>query len=352
MSAQTQVSLGSSFGCGLADDGSVRCWGRCDEGQCGSEGGDASTPRPVPGLDGVTDLQVGYSFACALRSDATMWCWGDNDYHQLGVDDVSERTTPAPVPGLSDVAQIAVGGFHACARRNDGRVLCWGSNSQGVLGTPEAVEKRARPTVVPRVGRAADLWSGQYNACIRDRRGRVKCWGASAYGQSGTRRRTRRARPTRLTNTGEIASVSIGENHGCLLTTGNQLRCWGSNLYGAEGGGPSYFHTPQVIPEIQNVTSVSVRSENQCAVSEGRVYCWGVNRMHHLHVPTNEAGQVVVHPSAMPGLTDATRVSIGWFAQCAQRQSGGWVCWGRNANGSVGVGSRERMVTRPTPLPW
>ena len=86
--------------------------------------------------------------------------------------------------------------------------------------------------------------------------------------------------------------------------------------------------------------------------ADGQVYCWGVNRMHHLHVPTDEAGQVVVHPSAMPGLTDATQVVIGWFAQCAQRQSGGWVCWGRNANGAVGVGSRDRMVTRPTPLPW
>lgn len=347
----TQVSLGSGFGCGLDGDGTVRCWGNCGDGQCGSEGGDALTPRPVTGLDEVTDMQVGYSFACALRADHTMWCWGNNDYYQLGIEGIDQRTSAGPVPGLTDVAQIAVGAFHACARLEDGQVRCWGSNSQGVLVAPESVEKRARPTAIPRVGRVTELWSGQYNACARDRRGRVKCWGASVYGQSGTRRRVRRAPATRLRGDTAASAVSMGSGQACLLDDG-ALRCWGQNLYGAGDGAQEFFSTPQLITEISNVISISVRAENQCAVSEGRVYCWGVNRMHQLHVPTEEAGQVVVHPSAVPGLTDATQVALGWSAQCAQRQSGAWVCWGRNYHGAVGVGSRDTMISRPLPLPW
>lgn len=351
-SAQTQISLGSRFGCGLSEEGTVKCWGRCDDGQCGSQGGNAPSPRPVPGLDQVTQIEVGFAFACALRNDGTVWCWGDNGYLQLGVDDVEERTEPGAVPGLSDVAQIAVGGFHGCARRNDGQVVCWGSNRHGELGAPESVEKRAAARVVPRVGRVTELWSGQYNACVKNRRGQVRCWGDSSYTQSGTRRRNRRAPPTRLRNTGEVASMSIASNHGCLVTAGGELRCWGSNIYGAEGGVEPIYSAPQRITELSNVSAFSTRSENMCAVSEGRVHCWGVNRTHHLFVPTEEMGQVVIHPSAVPGLTDATDVSVGWSAQCARRQAGGWVCWGRNADGAVGVGSREAMISTPTPLPW
>lgn len=350
--AQESVSLGSRFGCGLTAEGTVKCWGRCDDGQCGSEGGNARMPRPVPGLDQVTQLEVGFGFACALRANGTVWCWGDNGWLQLGVEDVEERTAPAPVPGLTEVAQIGLGGFHGCARKRDGQVLCWGGNSHGELGAPASVEKRAAPRVVPRVGRVAELWVGQYNACAADRRGRVRCWGDSSYVQSGTRRRNRRAPPTRLRGTGEIASMSLASTHGCVVTRQGELRCWGSNLYGAEGGVEPIYSTPQRIEEIANVSAFSTRSENMCAVSEGRVYCWGVNRQHHLFVPTEEAGQVVVHPSAVPGLSDATEVAVGWSAQCARRRAGGWVCWGRNADGAVGVGSREAMVSTPTPLPW
>lgn len=351
-SAQESVSLGSRFGCGLTEEGTVKCWGRNSDGQCGSEGDDARTPRLVPGLDEVTQVAVGFGFACALREEGTVWCWGDNGWLQLGVEGVEERAEPAPVPGLSGIAEIGIGGFHGCARKENGQVLCWGNNSHGELGAPERVEKRAAARPVPRVRRAEHLWVGQYNACVADRRGRVRCWGDSSYVQSGTRRRNRRAPPTRLRFRGDVEELSMASNHACLRTESGEMHCWGSNVYGAHGGTEPIYAEPQRIEELSNVSAMSTRSENLCAVSEGRVLCWGVNRQHHLFVPTDEMGQVVIHPSAVPGLSDATDVAVGWSAQCARRESGQWVCWGRNADGAVGVGSSEAMVPTPTPLPW
>jgi len=352
-SAQESVSLGSRFGCGLTEEGTVKCWGRNRDGQCGIPGGESvRTPQQVPGLDEVTQLQVGFGFGCALREDGTVWCWGDNGWLQLGTDDVEERATPAPVPDLTDIVEIGIGGFHGCARKASGQVLCWGNNSHGELGAPERVEKRAAPRPVPRVGRVTDLWVGLYNACAKDRRGRIRCWGDSSYTQSGTRRRNRRAPPTRLRFRGDVEELSMATNHACLRTEAGELHCWGSNIYGAHGGTEPIYPEPQRIEELSAVTAISTRSENLCAVSGGRVHCWGVNRRHHLNVPTEEAGQIVIHPSPLPGLTDATDVSVGWAAQCARRQSGQWVCWGHNANFAVGVGSSETMVSSPTPLPW
>jgi alpha-tubulin suppressor-like RCC1 family protein len=347
----TQVSLGSGFGCGLAEDGTVRCWGRNRSGQCGSEGHDARTPRPVTGLDGVREMGVGYGFACARREDGSVWCWGDNDHGQLGVEG-DDRAQAMAVPGVSDVAQLAVGAFHVCVRFESGRVSCWGSNSQGVLRAPESVENRATPGPIRGIANATQLWSGAYHACVLDQRGRLKCWGASAHGQSGTRRRTRRAPPTRVRGIGEIAEISLGDGQSCARTTGGQIQCWGQNLYGAEEGVASFYSTPMTLPELSDVQSISVRSENQCAVAGGRVYCWGVNRMHQLHVPTTEAGQIVIHPSAVPGVSDATEVALGWFAQCVRHTSGRWSCWGRNQNGATGVGSNASMIETPQPLPW
>ena len=50
--------------------------------------------------------------------------------------------------------------------------------------------------------------------------------------------------------------------------------------------------------------------------------------------------------------TYALEVKLGAFAQCARRRSAGWVCWGYNARGGVGLGSDARLVTQPTALPF
>lgn len=347
----TQVRLGAGFGCGLSEAGDVRCWGRCGDGQCGSDGGDATIPRAVPGLDQVTQVDVGYSFACALREDHTVWCWGDNGYLQLGEDAIEERTTPAQVRGLADIEEIALGAFHACARRDDGVVLCWGSNSQGVLTRSETPEKRAEPRPIRGVRRASALWSGHYHSCARSQGGRLRCWGGSAHGQSGTRRRVRRAGATVVRDAGDPDVVSLADGHGCLIEDA-VLKCWGHNLYGAGDPATGFYSTPQPITQLEQVDAVSARSENQCAVSAGRVYCWGVNRQHQLNVPTDEAGMVVIHPSPVPNLTSITEVAVGWSTQCARHEDGHWSCWGINRSGAVGVGSRERMVSAPTRLPW
>lgn len=347
----THVALGSGFGCGLAADGTVRCWGDNSDGQCGSEGPDAYTPRPVAGLDQVVELEVGYGFACARRGDGSVWCWGDNGYGQLGVEGVADRVTPAPVPGVADVTDLAVGAFHACAL-SGGRVSCWGSNSMGALVLPESVEKRATPTPIRGLRNVQAIHAGGYHSCAVERRGRLRCWGSSAHGQAGTRRRVRRAPLTRVRGAEGATSIDLGGDQGCLIDGEGALRCWGANIYGAGDGQGSYYSTPQPIERLSAVRSVSTRAENVCAVAGGQVHCWGVNRMHQLHVPTDEAGQVVVQPSALPGVSDAEEVVIGWFQQCYKRTSGAWMCWGRNVRGATGTGQRDNMLSTPAPLAW
>ena len=80
----------------------------------------------------------------------------------------------------------------------------------------------------------------------------------------------------------------------------------------------------------------------------------GVNRRRELHVPTPEMGGIVIVPTAVPGVRDATRIEMRSRVQCIASDTGPWRCWGWNRGGEnrVGVGSREIDVTTPTPLQW
>lgn len=355
-SGPESVALGSGFGCGLSSSGEVKCWGRCSDSQCGAAADsplaeEARTHAVPVFVSGVRQISAGFSFACALKDDGTVWCWGSNRYHQLGqATEDDAPSTPVQVQGLEGVEEIAVGGFFACARIGE-RVSCWGNNRYGELSTAPTLERRATPERV--AGRASSIHAGTYHACMVDTRGRIRCWGASAHGQAGTRRRVRESpRPTTVRGATRPASISLGGEQGCLRLSDGALRCWGHNLYGADNGAGAYYSTPQPIPGLSHADAVAVQGENHCAVHEGRLYCWGVNRLHHLHVPTDEMGQVVITPSAMPGIDDALDIAMGWDTQCVKRRSTGWSCWGRNRNGAVGVGSRDQMVSRPMPLSW
>ncbi|MEM1413317.1 MAG: hypothetical protein AAGH15_00375 [Myxococcota bacterium] len=349
------VALGADFGCGLGAGGDVRCWGSNRDGQAGGPGDVVPTPRAVAGLDQVKAIAVGYAHACALRQDGAVWCWGDNGYGQLGTTDAEERATPAAVPGLSDVEEVALGGFFSCARRADGAVLCWGSDSSGSLGTGRSGESRAEPRPVPGVRGATRLFTGRGFACALDRRGRVRCWGSSSHGQAGTRRRVRQARPTVLRGVGADDELILADGFGCALSDG-ALRCWGQNLLTIGGNGDVGMH-PAPVPEtrLADVQAFAALKEEACAVTGGEVRCWGVNRRQQLQVPTPEMGGIVLVPTAVPGVSDATDVVMGYYAQCLRRTSGEWACWGWNRGasyGAVGVGSTARHVETPTRLPW
>ncbi|MBK6531849.1 MAG: RCC1 repeat-containing protein [Deltaproteobacteria bacterium] len=132
----TALVGGYSHTCALRSDGTVACWGRNSAGQVGD--GTTTSPRPtaiaVAGLTGVAQLAAGEFHTCARRTDGTVRCWGNNDYGQCGDDSQGgSRPSPVTVRGLAGVAEIAAGTNHTCARMMDGTLRCWGSDRTGQL---------------------------------------------------------------------------------------------------------------------------------------------------------------------------------------------------------------------------
>jgi alpha-tubulin suppressor-like RCC1 family protein len=97
----TQLTLGSSFTCGLTSAGQAYCWGNNGNGQLGI--GSTANPNPLPVAvsqpAGVTftSIKAEAASACGLDGNGQAWCWGANSWGQVGDGTTTQRTTPVAV---------------------------------------------------------------------------------------------------------------------------------------------------------------------------------------------------------------------------------------------------------------
>src|SRR6185437_4881289 len=111
-----------------------------------------AVPVMVHGLEGVVDLSVRGSAACAALPDGTVRCWGRNDQGLLGftspdcgpyAEQVDAETssigvpcqkTPHGVPGIGAAGAVVTSGQHSCDIDENGGLSCWGADGFGQLG--------------------------------------------------------------------------------------------------------------------------------------------------------------------------------------------------------------------------
>jgi hypothetical protein len=104
----------------VLEDGSVRCWGSNQWGEC-------SVPAD---LGPVVAISAGNHHAVALLADGSVRCWGRNSSNQC--------TVPTD---MGPAVAVAAGGSHTVALLANGTLRCWGANNTGQCDVPlEAVD--------------------------------------------------------------------------------------------------------------------------------------------------------------------------------------------------------------------
>src|SRR3954454_7219505 len=176
-----QVATGAYHTCGLKMDGTVKCWGRYNEGQLGrgtTQGQlqDNEYPQTVTNLANVVAVAAGAYHTCVLLVGGSVQCWGSNGEGQAGNSSgANVISAPGPIRTFATVPGIAIaaGGYHSCELMSDGTVMCWGYNHDHELGSGTNSTHTAQP--VDNVAGAVAVTAGAYHACALLGNGSAAC---------------------------------------------------------------------------------------------------------------------------------------------------------------------------------
>ncbi len=368
------IFAGQFFSCDLAA-GTASCWGSDQLGQLGTGSlQDRLSPAAVADAPGFTLLSAGESHACGLAfGTATMFCWGSDADGQLGqggavatLDASTADPTSLPVTLPLPASTVGLGYDHPCAILTDGSLWCWGLNSEGQLGQDDPFTG-PNFTSPQRVGTASDwrdVSGGQGSTCgIRGNGdagaagGTLWCWGRNRNSElglgSGAAMQIRT--PTQVGTSASWVQVEVGQDDGCAIRTDGTLWCWGSN--GSGQLTPAVGTTVEVPTQIGTDTDwayVNTDTFVTCGLKTGgdaggALLCWGRNAEGQLGVGDNTGR---TSPTATGDGATFAGVSVGRSHTGARTVAGEILCAGDDESGQLGVGDTEgRNVFSPVTSP-
>jgi alpha-tubulin suppressor-like RCC1 family protein len=281
------------------------------------------------------------------------------------------NVAPIPVSGVSDSLLTFETSFVA-AGHSGGALLNQHSEIVGLLLNVAPPEATAR-----NISRVLDIlrrWKYPVNlrarfdaaaldrvsagagfTCSLARDGTAQCWGSNDDGELGTGGRASSMSPARVSTTLRFATISASNGYACALTVAGTAYCWGNvgansaAVLGTEGAGPvpgtpSARRIPVQVAADLTFTSLSAGFSHACGVTRtGALYCWGDNAEGQLGDGSKTRSTKPVRVAT--GLTYRS-VSAGLEHSCAIAADGRAYCWGGGTSGALGDGS-GKSSTRP-----
>lgn len=312
---------------------------------CG-DGGGGPGPGPDPGNQPlVGGLRAGANTTCAsIEGDGTVFCWGANEFGQVGDGTTTDRRRPTEIAG-APLFTPPFPGDHVCSPDSNG-LYCWGRNLSGEVGIGTTGAART-PTLVSGGLVFHQVAVGDDFTCGQASSGVMYCWGANDVGQLGTGTPGGSSVPVAVAGDPQFRVLAAGGRTACGINATNELLCWGNGEDGELGNGQFGVTaaTPSPVGGSLQFIDVAIGANaagqaTVCGATMDATYCWGKNSNGEIGDGTRDRKSVPTVVTRVPG---GSQVAPGGSHTCARVPSAAVVCWGKG--GRLGTGSAAPSLT-------
>lgn len=368
------LALGESHACAVLGNGTLRCWGEASHGELG-DGISFAIATPQRVFQGAVELAVADDLSCARRADGQVHCWGV--LRHCDVDERCERsvapsliTTPEPSLRLAVASPLST--RRLCSQGAAGWACRFGEwvalprlpvplddVAGGLLGrdgrtwdwAPSNPPERPRPHFFALAGQRLTRLSPDGYCGINERQ-QVLCGqcGMCAAREARNILTTLAAPPAALTVS---HMISDGGSHGvCVVAADGRVSCIdldGAPWRRAEMQRPLLADVTANLRDVQAVAladdyGAGLRLVGCFLGRDGVVRCFGNNADGQLGDGSRVSRRL---PARVIGIPPATAIGVGRDHACALTASGDVYCWGSARRGAVGTG---QPVFRETPV--
>jgi alpha-tubulin suppressor-like RCC1 family protein len=303
-------------------------------------------PTDAGPLTGSTGVAVGDSHSCSLLAGGEVRCWGYGP--ELGDGTDFDRYVGTRPKGLPPVTALSSGYRHTCAVAIDGGTWCWGANDADQLATPSSTLQASNvPVFVSGLEPVRQIAAGSAFTCALTIAGAVKCWGQQSRPDANFDPAVPTLQPGLEPN---CVSLAVGDQHACAVMSDGGVRCWGSQDAAELGNGvfsgvPSF--NVAVIGLHGPALQLALGVADSCALlTSGEVQCWGRNADGQLGIGT--IGGFAFLPTTVVGLSAGViALASGERNACAVTVQGDVLCWGASDNFAL-TGAADAGTAFPT----
>ena len=135
-------------------------------------------------------------------------------------------------------------------------------------------------------------------------------------------------------------------SHICALLDTGAVKCWGSNAEGQLGDGTTeQREAPVDVPSLPSgVVQISAGYRYTCALLDtDAIKCWGYNALGQLGDGTKENRTIPVDVTSLS--SGVVQISAGDYHACTLLDTGAMKCWGYGAYGQLGNGTITQSTT-------
>ena len=295
------------------------------------------------------------------------------DGQPAGAFSVKPRRVALPAGVVA--TQIGAGEVHACALSSNGGVWCWGggASQQLGLGSDDSTDHLTPVQAVfpSEVLPVHSLAVGAAHNCAVDKLGAVWCWGENDHHESGQNPEAPCPKggtaepcqdvplPTPIAKPVDALYVVSGDEYSCAVDDLSELQCWGDNTLGELAVGattPRSTEVPQMsglgsfltVDSDRGVPLLALGAEHGCVVTGGSVQCWGSNAAGQVGVGSKSASEP--SPQFVEIGHEVVAGSMAKHTCSIDSDDGHAACWGANAEGQLGLGHVEEVLI-PTDIP-